>query len=59
MGAAAACLLNGKPRRNAEFEAATSTVVHAFTTGAMVPVFVFAQSIPADARSGNGHNDSP
>jgi uncharacterized protein YbcI len=33
----------------AEVEPATGTVVHAFTTGAMVQVFHFAEHLPVDA----------
>ena len=37
----------------AEVEPATGTVVHAFTTGTVVQVFLMAGSIPADSWSGN------
>jgi uncharacterized protein YbcI len=39
---------------SAEVETATGTVVQVFTTGAMVQVFLLAQSIPAQTWSGNG-----
>ena len=42
----------------AEVEMATGTVVHAFTTGTMVQVFLLAESVPADSWSGNGRNAS-
>lgn len=42
----------------AEVEATTGTVVHAFTTGTMVQVFLLAQTVPADTWSGSGQNDS-
>jgi uncharacterized protein YbcI len=38
----------------AEVEATSGTVVHAFTTGAMVQVFLLTQSIPAATWSGSG-----
>src|SRR5207244_7654957 len=41
----------------AEVEPATGTVVHAFTTGTVVQVFLMAGSIPADSWSGNGPVD--
>jgi uncharacterized protein YbcI len=37
----------------AEVETATGTVVQVFTTGAMVQVFLLAQSIPAEIWSGS------
>ena len=37
----------------AEVETATGTVVHAFMAGAMVQVFLLAQSIPADTWDGS------
>ena len=42
----------------AEVEMATGTVVHAFTSGTMVQVFLLAQSVPADSWSENGRNAS-
>jgi uncharacterized protein YbcI len=39
----------------AEVETTTGTVVHAFTTGTMVQVFLLAQDVSADAWNGNGH----
>ena len=41
----------------AEVETATGTVVHAFTTGTMVQVFLLAENVPAGAWSGNGQDD--
>ena len=41
----------------AEVEPATGTVVHAFTSGTVVQVFLMAGSIPADSWSGNGPVD--
>jgi uncharacterized protein YbcI len=38
----------------AEIETTTGTVVHAFTTGTMVQVFLLAQSVPADTWNGSG-----
>jgi uncharacterized protein YbcI len=38
----------------AEVEPATGTVVHAFTTGTVVQVFLLAQSVRADSWSGDG-----
>ena len=38
----------------AEIETTTGAVVHAFTTGTMVQVFLLAQGVPADSWSGNG-----
>jgi uncharacterized protein YbcI len=38
----------------AEIEAATGTVIHAFTSGAMVQVFLLAGTVPASAWSGDG-----
>jgi uncharacterized protein YbcI len=43
----------------AEVEATTGTVVHAFTTGTMVQVFLLAQGIPAATWSGDARDDSP
>ncbi len=40
----------------AEVETATGTVVHAFTTGTMVQVFLLGQSMPADTWNGNGRD---
>jgi uncharacterized protein YbcI len=42
----------------AEVEATTGTVVHAFTTGTTVQVFLLAQGIPADTWNGSERNDS-
>jgi len=41
----------------AEVEATTGTVVHAFTTGTMVQVFLLAQSLPTETWSGSGQSD--
>jgi uncharacterized protein YbcI len=41
----------------AEVETKTGTVVHVFTTGTMVQVFLLARGIPADTWSGNGTVD--
>ena len=41
----------------AEVESATGTVVHAFTTGTVVQVFLLAQSIPAANRGESGAED--
>jgi len=38
----------------AEVEPATGTVVHAFTTGTVVQVFLLAGSLPVESWSGNG-----
>ena len=38
----------------AEVETATGTVVHAFTSGTTVQVFLLAGSVPADTWSGSG-----
>jgi uncharacterized protein YbcI len=38
----------------AEVETATGTVVHVFTTGALVQVFLLAGHVPADTWSGDG-----
>jgi uncharacterized protein YbcI len=38
----------------AEVETKTGTVVHVFTTGTTVQVFLLAHGIPADTWSGNG-----
>ena len=43
----------------AEVEMSTGTVVHAFTTGTMVQVFLLARGIPADVWSGNGITNRP
>jgi uncharacterized protein YbcI len=42
----------------AEIEPATGAVVHAFTTGTMVQVFLLAGSVPPDAWSGPGDQSS-
>jgi uncharacterized protein YbcI len=42
----------------AEVEPATGTVVHAFTTGAMVQVFQFAERSAADAAKDPSNNPS-
>jgi uncharacterized protein YbcI len=41
----------------AEVESKTGTVVHVFTTGTMVQVFLLAHGIPADTWSGDGRVD--
>ena len=41
----------------AEVETKTGTVVHVFTTGTMVQVFLLAHRIPADTWSGSGTID--
>jgi uncharacterized protein YbcI len=41
----------------AEVETKTGTVVHVFTTGTMVQVFLLAHGIPADTWRGNGTVD--
>jgi uncharacterized protein YbcI len=41
----------------AEVETATGTVVHAFTTGTLVQVFLLARSLPAETWSGSGPID--
>jgi uncharacterized protein YbcI len=41
----------------AEVETKTGTVVHVFTTGTIVQVFLLAHGIPADTWSGNGTVD--
>jgi uncharacterized protein YbcI len=41
----------------AEVEPATGTVVHAFTTGTMVQVFLLAGSVPSDTWSSDGRGD--
>ena len=41
----------------AEVETKTGTVVHVFTTGTMVQVFLLAHGIPAATWSGNGNVD--
>ena len=41
----------------AEVETKTGTVVHVFTTGTMVQVFLLAHGIPADTWSGDGTVD--
>ncbi len=43
----------------AEVEPATGTVVGVFTTGTTVQVYLLAQSISAEAWSGNGCGDLP
>jgi uncharacterized protein YbcI len=42
----------------AEVETKTGTVVHVFTTGTMVQVFLLAQGIPADTWNSTGTLDS-
>lgn len=41
----------------AEVEAATGTVVHAFTTGTMVQVFLLSQGISAETWNGSGPDE--
>jgi uncharacterized protein YbcI len=41
----------------AEVETKTGTVVHVFTTGTMVQVFLLAQAMPADTWNGSGTVD--
>ncbi len=41
----------------AEVETTTGSVVHAFTTGTMVQVFLLAQGISAEEWNGNGKSD--
>ena len=41
----------------AEVETATGTIVHVFTSGTMVQVFLLAGSLPAENWSGNGSSD--
>ncbi len=41
----------------AEVETNTGTVVHVFTTGTMVQVFLLARSLPAETWSGSGSVD--
>jgi len=41
----------------AEIETTSGTVVHAFTTGTMVQVFLLAHGVPADAWRGRGPRD--
>jgi uncharacterized protein YbcI len=41
----------------AEVEATNGTIVHVFTTGTMVEVFLLARSLPAETWSGSGPND--
>jgi uncharacterized protein YbcI len=41
----------------AEVETTTGTVVHVFTSGAMVQVFLLARSLPTEAWSGSKPND--
>jgi uncharacterized protein YbcI len=41
----------------AEIETTTGAVVHAFTTGTMVQVFLLASGIPEDIWSGDGRGD--
>ena len=43
----------------AEVETTTGTVVHAFTSGTMVQVFLLARSLPAETWSGSGAVDQP
>jgi uncharacterized protein YbcI len=43
----------------AEVETKTGTVVHVFTTGTMVQVFLLARGIPADTWRGNGTGTHP
>ena len=38
----------------AEVDPATGSVVHAFTTGTMVQVFLLAENVPAEIGNGNG-----
>jgi uncharacterized protein YbcI len=47
----------GVSEANAEVETKTGTVVHDFTTGTMVQVFLLAHDIPADTWSGSGTVD--
>ncbi len=42
----------------AEVETSTGTVVHAFTTGTMVQVFLLARSLPGETWNGTGAIDS-
>src|SRR5437764_12367796 len=41
----------------AEVETSTGTVVHAFTTGAMVQVFLLSRSLPTETWRGRGRDD--
>ncbi len=41
----------------AEIETSTGTVVHVFTTGTMVQVFLLARPLPAETWSGSGPDD--
>jgi uncharacterized protein YbcI len=43
----------------AEVETTTGTVVHAFTTGTMVQVFLLAQGVPSDTWNGRGPDNPP
>jgi uncharacterized protein YbcI len=43
----------------AEVEPSAGTVVHAFTSGTMVQVFLLAQSIASDAWNGSGPGNLP
>jgi len=43
----------------AEVEPRTGTVVHVFTSGTMVQVFLLARSLPAETWSGSGAGDRP
>jgi uncharacterized protein YbcI len=43
----------------AEVEPRTGTVVHVFTSGTMVQVFLLARSLPAETWSGSGVGDQP
>lgn len=38
----------------AEIETTTGTIVHAFTTGTVVQLFLLARNVPSDSWSGNG-----
>ena len=44
----------GVREATAEVETATGTVVHVFTTGTIVQVFLLAHSVPGDTWSGDG-----
>jgi uncharacterized protein YbcI len=43
----------------AEVETTTGTVIHVFTSGTMVQVFLLARSLPAETWSGSGTVDQP
>ncbi len=43
----------------AEIEPTTGAVVHAFTTGTMVQVFLLGQHVPAETWSGDGTGNRP